>query len=40
MGVAGKKSIKSIDERPTSTHHIPSISLDGDIVARIIFLDF
>jgi hypothetical protein len=35
LGVAGRKSIKSIDESPTATHHIPSISLDGEIVERI-----
>jgi len=40
LGVAGRKSIKSIEESHTSTHHIQSISLDGEIVERMKDLDF
>jgi hypothetical protein len=38
FGVAGTKSIKSIDDSPVSIHHIPSISLSGAIVESILAL--
>jgi len=40
FGVAGTKSIKSIDDKPFNTPPIPSISLFGEIVDKICDLYF